>query len=251
MEDIVYTTGGYRITIRTSDPEHGSGRRHRHHREGEDARTHHRQPHYSTYSQYPPSGEYAEGQNYPRLTTENLASHERRERGDRIHRGYGRHEDDTAAQCGERYPEERRHRRNRSDGAAHARSDRPTQYAAHHGRGQEPELYQAGYGHAAGGRRSTGGYANVSYVQTHCYGDGYPRQHTYHATYRQSDRPVLGEETFGPGYPYGEGGATRRRTGGSSQARYAPEWMSHREDLRGVEEKSEDGSIQCEIEEVD
>ncbi|KAG0639843.1 hypothetical protein HOY80DRAFT_1043705 [Tuber brumale] len=256
MEDLVLTAGNLKITIKGSESSRKSGRRHRH-RHGEDARAHHHtQQHHGTYSQNPAgSEEYAQGGGYPRLTAENLASHERQESSSYIPQAYRRQEDDTAAQCGQRYPEEHRHRRQRSDDtSAYAQRDRSTHHAAHHGHRQESGHYQAGYGYATEGGGSRGGYANQPPAQQHyhgvTYGGEYQHPQTHHAAYHQSDRLELGRERVGSSRPYREEGSQRRLTSGSSHSRDVPEWALYREGLANVEE-SEDGSIECEIEEAE
>ncbi|PUU80283.1 hypothetical protein B9Z19DRAFT_1123774 [Tuber borchii] len=250
MEERVYTRGNYRITIRASKSEHDSrGERGGHQRE--DARTHHRQPHRGSYSQNPASREHAQGQGYPKLTAENLATYQRQERGNHAPQVYREQEDDTAAQCGQWYPEEHRRRRGHFDDTAHAQHNQHTRRAAHHGHRQESGPYETDYGRATEGGRSRGEYVYQSYAQPRYQGEEYQRQHTHHATYRQPDRQELGQERFGYSYSYREEGSPRRRRASGPQARDVPEWVFCRKGFRNVEEKSEEGSIQCEIEEVE
>lgn len=250
MEERVYTTGNYTVTIRAGKSEHES-RRERGHHQREDTRTHHRQPHHSSFSQNPPYGEHGRDQGHPKLTAENLAAHQRQESGNHAPQAYREQEDDTAAQCGQRYPEEHRRRRGHFHDTAHAQHNQHTRHAVHHGHRQESGPYETSYGRATEGGRSGGEYVYQSYAQPRYQGEEYQRQHTYHAAYRQPDRQGLGQERFGYSYSYREEGSPRRRRASSSQARDAPEWVLRREGLRNVEEKSEEGSIQCEIEEVE
>jgi len=255
MEEHVYTAGNYRVTIKASKSEHES-RRERGHHQREDTRTHHRQPHHrDSYSQNSASGEHAQGQSYLKLTAENLAAHQRhhqrQERGNRTPQVYEEQEDDTAAQCGQRYPEEHRRRRVHFDDTAQAQHNQRTRHAAHRGHRQESDPYETGYGPGTEGGRSGGEYVYQSYAQPRYQDEEYQRRHTYHAAYRQPDRQELRQERFGYSYSYREEGSPMRRRAGSSQARDVPEWVSCREGLWNVKEKSEEGSIECEIEEAE
>jgi len=252
----VYTTGGYRITIRASKSEHKS-RRERGHHQREDTRTHHGQPHHGGYSQDPASGEHAqEGQGYPKLTAENLAAHQRQESGNHAPQAYRRQEEDTAAQCGQRYPEEHRRRRQHFEGTAHAQHNQHTHHhAAHHGHRQESGPYEAGSDRAREAGRPGVEYVNQSYAQPYVQpcpeGEEYQRQHTYDPAYHQQDRQELGQGRFGYSHSHREEGSPRGYRAGSSQVQGVAEWVLFREGLENVEEKSEEGSIQCEIEEVE
>jgi len=255
MEEHVYTTtGGYEITIRASKSEHKL-RRERGPHQSEGTRTHYRQHHHGSYSQNPASGKHSQSQGYPKLTAENLAAHQRQERGDHAPQVYRKQEDDTAAQCGQRYPEGHRRRRQHFEDTAHAQHNQHTRRAAHDGRRQESGPYEAGSGRATEGGRSGGEYVNQSYAQPYVQpryeGEEYQHQHTYDPAYHQQDRQELGQERFGYSYSYREEDSPRRRRASSSQAPDVAEWVLCRKGLRNVEEKSEEGSIQCEIEEAE
>ncbi|KAG0125624.1 hypothetical protein HOY82DRAFT_616358 [Tuber indicum] len=256
MDDLILTTGNLKITIKGGESDRRSAHRHRH-RQGEDTGARYTQPHHGAYSQNPAGsgGEYVQGQGYPKLTAQNLAIHERLESGNHAPQAYSRQEDDTAAQCGQRYPEEHRHRSRRSGNTtAHAGGGRSTHHAAYHGYGQEPGHYQGGPGYAMEGERTGGGYVNQTHAQPHYYGATYGAEyqdpHTHHAAYYQPDRLELGQKRVVSNRPPREEGSRRRRTGGDSHSRDSPEWVLCQEGSANAGEL-EEYSIPCEIEEVE
>ena len=251
----MYTTkSGYQITIRASELEHKLRRECGLH-ESEGARTHYRQPHRRSYSQNPGPEAYSRGQGYTKLTAENLAAYQRQERSHHASQVYRKQEDETSAQCGQRYPEENRCRRQHFKDTGHAQYNQHACRTTHHRHRQESGPCEAGSGCATEGGRSGGEYVNQlypqPYVQPHNEGEGYQHKHTHKSAYHQQDRQEFGQERFGYNYSYREEGPPRRSRSGSSQAPDVAEWILCRKGLRNVEEKSEEGSIQCEIEEVE
>ena len=153
------------------------------------------------------------------------------------------------------HPEEHRRHRQHFEDTAHAQHNQHTRRAVHYSRRQESGPCEAGSGRATEGGKSGGEYVNQSYaqpyVQPHYEGEEYQHQHTHGPAYHQQDRQELRQERFGYNYSYREEGPPRRCRAGSFQAPDVAEWILCRKGLKNVKEKSEEGPIQCEIEEVE